>query len=762
MKKVFNKTFAAIMLAIVMVLALFSGLFFVGHGEVASAEGEEVNVKIEADTKTFSKGTKFNVTITINTTISNAIFSSLTLNFGPVNSAKNGFDEDKCKMLTFVPYKDNALFGRSDNFKNKYFSANSSAVVDESNNESELTYAKDGLVSISIAFDGQTRLACTEKVTLTFGISIGSDVPDGTQFELGVLEENAVNFYEYCPVDGDIATDTMGKGVKVATTNSAFNLTPLTFTVKEPSSVNSLSGIRVGQGETSADLTSLDTTSTNLSATVKDMNSPIAIYPELPTNAGNATIKVKATNDASDAGTAVNAKEVSKFTIPADGKLSIIVTAENGDTKEYVLTVKIVDAVLTALTAKSDTKVTGTNEGVQGTFDSKTLKYTVFVPSDATKVSITATVSTGNSAKNTVQLSTTGSCTAPASGVSGTAFDVTGVANNDKLTIKAEAYDGSINSYKNYEIEFKIKDVDTAIDLTVVGNTTKKTFTNNATKATDKKVDYYYIVAGETNAASEVTITFPTTASKVTLDSQVYTASKILTAGEHTVVVTAEAGNTKEYKFILKAYTALQLKSGVVADFMLEEISGSSVYRRTYKEKSLVHGKDDLDFDRFVIGQIGPKTTVNTFITNFETAVANSIKLYKADGTLVYNLGSPADGVTADDFNNTDMGIGTGWKLEYIVDNDVEETVYLSVLGDIDGNGYVNAFDISFLSSVIRGISTDVQKITGSLELRLAAYVSNNVSYSNNKPDIKANEIALISRYIKGNLTLSDLYYNAT
>lgn len=738
MKKVFNKTFAAIMLAIVMVLALFSGLFFAGHGEVAHADGEDVVIKLEADTKSFSKGTKFDLTVKIESTLSTSVFKAISVKIGVLNG--DSYDATKCAQLTLGAPTNEIKAGMSA----KYPINRSLSLMQFKDTSTFYTanYDSNGLVMLSVAdAKGTSTVRCDSGIEFKFSVTIADTVADGTDFTIGILAAN-VNKFSY-------KTDGSSDMTIIDTTNSsAFAVQPLTFTVKEPSSVNSLSSIRVGQGQTSADLTPLDTDSTSLSITVKDMNSPISIYPELPPNAGNATIKVKATNDDSDTGTAVNAKEVSKFTIPSDGKLSIIVTAENGDTKEYVLTVKIVDAVLTALTAKSDTKVTGAKEGVQETFSSKTLEYNVFVPSDATKVSITATVSTGNNAKNTVQLSTTGSCTAPASGVSGTAFDVTGIAEGDKLTIKAEAYDGSINSYKNYVITFKIKDVDTAIDLTVVGNKTGKTFTNNATKATDKKVDYYYIVAGETNAASDVTITFPTKATKVTLDSQVYTATKTLTAGEHTVVVTAEAGNTKTYTFILKAYTALQLKSGVTAAFMKEHIDGANVYRKTYKQLNWEHGKDDLDLTRFVIGQIGDYTSVNTFLSNFESSLHNSLKLYKADGELIYDKGAAAGSFTTSDLDDTDKGVGTSWKLEYIVDNDVEETIYLSVLGDIDGDGKAEAADIAALGDVILGVSSAVQSYNENVQVRLASYISNNTAYDNGVI-IDATEIPFIGEHIK-------------
>ncbi|MGN1060535.1 MAG: hypothetical protein ACI4QN_02265 [Candidatus Coproplasma sp.] len=760
MKKVFNKTFAAIMLAIVMVLALFSGLFFVGHGEVAQADGGAMDIKFETDNKVFSKGKKFDVTVTLTPNIVNCNFSGLSLRVGALNPDKSGYDATMCSQLTIsspiIPLVDKPdIYGDwsdlcpiniNEDLALAGFDSSSSTWYNGSS-------AGNALLSVSSTTDS-VPYSSDNTIQFKFAITIGSSVTDNTTFTFGISETNNNQI-------GYTNASTNAKQYYTADNTSDISVEPLTFTVREPKTDNNLSTIKAGQGKTDSELQDVTITdgSTDLEITIKDPTEPFYILPTA-SDAEGATITVK-TSD-TDTGTEVNSGEKIEIDIPTDGKISIIVTAEDGTSKTYTLNVTLVGATLSALTATSDTKVTGATEGVQETFDSQTLSYTVIVPSDATKMSITATVSADNIANNyaktSLTLSKTGSCTVPSTATSGTAFDVTGIADGDTVTVMTLADNGDgTRSNTSYVIKFEIKSVDTAITLTVVGKTTSKTFTNNAEKATEKAVDYYYIISGETNAASTVTVAFPTTAS-VTLNDVTYMASKDLTAGTHTIVVTAEAGNTKTYTFILKAYTPLQLKSGVIAEFMCEEITSTNAYGWSYTDKGLEHGKDDLDFDRYVIGHIKEKTSVNQFLANFETDVANSLKLYNTDGTLIYNMGSPADGYSESDLNLTNKGVGTSWKLEYIVDGDVEETVYLSVFGDLNGDGMINTRDITEIGKIINGASATIANFDASKEVRLAAYLTGINAMFDGRPEINALDISALVEHIQGINNIASFY----
>lgn len=741
MKKVFNKTFAIVAIAFAMVLAIFGGIFFTGHNEVASADGKDVTVKLSADTKTFTQGTTFELTVSLNSNIQNAIFDSITLNVGVVNASKDGFDAAKSANLTFTPNSSRVVFKKSTNISNTSNFKDQSTI-------NNADYDNKGNALISIANFAGIELACTEEITFKIKVTIAADVVDDTQFELGVLQQGVRNGYTYLP-NGTTQSENV-----YASDSSKFEVQTLKFTVRKPKSDKNLSALEVGQGDDMQEITGKNfATDSDIDVTLTDPTAQVTIKPTVPSDSG-ATIYVKKPGDSGD-GTEITSGSSESFDIPADGKLTIVVKAEDGTKKEYNLTLKVVGATLTKLTVKSDTKTAGVTEGVKEVFDSKTKSYTVLIPSDATKATINATVSTGHSEKTTLALATLGTGTVASSTVaSGTDFDMTGIVTGDKLTITASADDSNGHtSTTEYTLTFKVVSVDTAITLTITGQTSHKTFTSDADKAKENTVDYYYIITGETNAASTAVITFPATATEKKLNGTEYTSSVNLTAGTHTITVKAEAGNTKTYNFILKAYTAIKLKTGITADFIFEEEVSGGKYRRTYAEKGKVHGVDDLDFDRLVIGQIETQTTVTDFLKNFDTTIANAIKLYKADDTLVYDKGAAQNGFN---LNDSDSGVGTGWKLEYIVDGAVEETIYLSVLGDMDGDGYANAIDVACMGNVIKNVASYMTTFNEKTEIRLAGYVNNTTG------EIQAADIATVGRHIRGVENVSSMFYKAS
>ncbi len=126
--------------------------------------------------------------------------------------------------------------------------------------------------------------------------------------------------------------------------------------------------------------------------------------------------------------------------------------------------------------------------------------------------------------------------------------------------------------------------------------------------------------------------------------------------------------------------------------------------RTAYETKGLVHGENDSNVNikegkaTYVLGNIKPNTAVNTFINNlvFDTA---QINLYNSQGKLIYTNGgaNEAEGITEDMLNSRlELAVGTGWYIEYNVGGNVE-TIYLSVLGDINGDGRISASDCAYI-----------------------------------------------------------------
>jgi len=747
MKKVVNKTVLTVILVLSMLVALCCGLFTFGQNRVAEAAGKDLTVKIEAlddsgnPVKSFAKGSTFTLKVTVTPNVADNLFDSLTLRLGVLTDDKSVVDTTKCGYFTFTGNSENFPFKKSDNIKKTAVMKDQSSIVSSDN------FSTHGFLVISLARTSKSTVKSTEEVTLEIAAKVNDDVPDSTEISIGVLqvEDSQFTYRKDNTADSEYI---------YATDATKFECTSLDFTVKEPSNVCTLASIKAGQDDNEANLDEI----TDLDApqiTVYDITKPISIYPTL-TDA-NAKIELLETGAAAGSGTAAESGKVTKFDIPDDGKIRILVTAENGtDTKEYVLTVNAIGAKLTALTANTDSKITGIDSGLKEEFDSATFAYTVIVPSDSTKVTLKATLSSGHGADSAVYLKSTGSCSVPTSANSAADFDVTGIKNADTLTITARALDGTTPYDKDYVITFNVVDVDTDITLSVVGSTTKKTFANDEDKAKAASVDYYYVVAGETNASSTVTITYPSTAQEIKLDGTAYTAAKTLTAGDHTVTVKAEAGNTKDYKFTLKNYMAIKLKDGVTADFLQlkTETSGATTkhFRVSYKQLKWKHGVDDLTLDKFVIGNIKDYTPVNDFLSNFDVAM-NTIKLYKADGTLIYDCGNAVNDYTTADLADQAKPVGTGWKLEYVVDGNVEETIYLSVLGDLDGDGVANSFDMNVIIGFVKLQNDSIEKLK-TVEIMLAGLIQNKGQ------DPNAADIGTLGLHIQNTRALSTSFDN--
>ncbi len=143
--------------------------------------------------------------------------------------------------------------------------------------------------------------------------------------------------------------------------------------------------------------------------------------------------------------------------------------------------------------------------------------------------------------------------------------------------------------------------------------------------------------------------------------------------------------------------------------------------RKTYKEGNLTHGINDsaVNGGKAIIGNIAPNTSVKVFIENlgFDT---NNIQLF-AGNKLVYDK---TNGYVLTD-NNYDNGrelaVGTGWYINYTAVNGEVETIYLSVLGDLTGDGKVNSADVNYLRQIVNNNSFE----NLSAEQKLSALIVN-------------------------------------
>ena len=150
-------------------------------------------------------------------------------------------------------------------------------------------------------------------------------------------------------------------------------------------------------------------------------------------------------------------------------------------------------------------------------------------------------------------------------------------------------------------------------------------------------------------------------------------------------------------------------------------------FRKGYKENKLIHKVNDSEKTTidsgniYIIGNIKVNTTLNSFISNIRND-SKLLKVYGAKGELIYD-GISCNGLIAESVEN--YFVGTGFKLElydsstYTVPSD---TIYLSVLGDINGDGRINASDVSYLRQVAND-STLLESMP--LERQLACMINN-------------------------------------
>ena len=154
-------------------------------------------------------------------------------------------------------------------------------------------------------------------------------------------------------------------------------------------------------------------------------------------------------------------------------------------------------------------------------------------------------------------------------------------------------------------------------------------------------------------------------------------------------------------------------------------------YRKNYKDNNLTHAVNDFEKSKLVndgkliIGKIESGTLINDFVSNINFD-SSKLKIYNANGECVFDKGNL--------IGSSGAKVGTGWKLEtYATSGALIETFYLSVLGDLTGDGNVNTLDITFMRRIAKGyVDFDSLKV----EFKLAALITNKGGVINADADI--------------------------
>jgi hypothetical protein len=638
--------------------------------------------------------------------------------------------------------------------------------------------------------------------------SIVTDHPEITSMVLGFapLGSNVISTVDRTGTDQDVQADKASDGtlavtnlnISLRSANDEANVDDIVVDPGEDEEGNPLPPITVDPNDPASSVLMLPDKPEKI-VHVQDIN--------FPADSTGATVKVGTTDVAGNAPAEADLTPSgsSDINIPVTDDKHVVylqVTPENGNTaniKEYYVTVYFSYARLNELSVKSDSAAIGTDRELIENYTVDTLAYTVKYPSDATKAVIGATLVEGyNTATDIV--ATGAGCAAPATLTNGGSIEVTEITDGATVTLKllSMAYgvagiDDNSQAYKEYVITFEAVSTEAEISLAVksVADATKS-YENDAAKATENGVDgYYTITESPAQATVEVIATSAGSAADYTIvkigedgsETEVYDSKNPpatpVNYGEGTYVVkaVAEAGNTVEYKFILAKLGVLKLIDGSSYQFMIIEknkINDDDVqkFRRTYAELNWQHGVDDIDvtrfykvgwdetedaatvstaeFNRIVLGQIvatkdEAKTTVTEVLAQIEPAQHEMLHFYNADGELVYENGNYTSAVTIED----DKQVATGWRVEFGAGDDAD-VVYLSVLGDVDGDSYVNTGDSSLVNGYF--VNPSSMAMFANAEVLMAAMIMND-GY------IDTGDSSIINSIFIGAASTSDYFY---
>ncbi len=210
--------------------------------------------------------------------------------------------------------------------------------------------------------------------------------------------------------------------------------------------------------------------------------------------------------------------------------------------------------------------------------------------------------------------------------------------------------------------------------------------------------------------------------------TMVITDNKNTNVGEYTAKVTPNSNHkwsdntTTAIEFKYRIFLpGVVVKDGVKYDYQyidsnnIRQSYGNSYMHKLNDEKlNIVNG-----VSKYVLGNIPVNTSIEVFLNNLQSD-RNLIKIYakESDITPIY------DGLlgTRSDLSQT---LATGFKVELYESSEdatLLDTIYLSVLGDINGDGMINASDVSYLRQVAND-STLLESM--SLERQLACMINN-------------------------------------
>ena len=167
---------------------------------------------------------------------------------------------------------------------------------------------------------------------------------------------------------------------------------------------------------------------------------------------------------------------------------------------------------------------------------------------------------------------------------------------------------------------------------------------------------------------------------------------------------------------------------------MLLDLSIDSVTGKTYRVGSEITTASLVN--NAIIGNIAPQTKASEFKTKLASQLGvdiSTISIYQANGAVV---------------NDSDY-IGTGYYINY--NGNTANKIYLSVLGDLTGDGVVNTADITYLNRIVNGnVVLNTNDIKDKLTI-LSASIQN-------KGNITTADSETLLNYIGGNADMTKYF----
>lgn len=738
MKSIFkNKILAIIMAVVIGITGIVSGLVISANSSYAATRPEMSDLTFTTDVgdKPILKGSNFKLIMTFSTKRTDTYWSSIDISVGPLNADKTDFDVDLAKKLDIAThYDDNeeADLWNIDYGDLRVIGWNTAGNGNHLHKDASAD--QHGCARISMAYDRGATYASEKNVVITLEFTTSADIA-ADSLTFGVVKQgnitvtNGVSFGA-SQKPSDAPTET-GNYDGILTTNE---VTVNLIKEEDDTFLKTLS-----MGPDATNLTNIDLDNEPYGYTINQAMDNLVVKPETEVDSATAQVGISDGTAGYKPSGALAADGTITFPRPNhNDKVVVLVTSQSGKEALYEVTITISYVRLEALTVTAgDGTTTGsTSLGLQETFDKDTFNYTVNVPEDETSgatAKVTPTVISGYDASTTIGLAGT-NCTVDASVTSATEFTVSGIKKDAPATVTMTTTAADGTTTQDYVLTFATLSTDASITA-IQAVAAVKTYDNDSTKAAEKSVDYYFYLDQESVFEAAFLITVADGASVTITDeannSTVYADNKDkkYPLGTYTVTVAAAAGNTQDYTVILAAPELIELTEDSDLLFLFEERrEDNTKFRRAYIEFGYVHGVDDKDWTcHIVLGNVGVKTTINGFLANIKPTLHPFLKLYNNQNELFYDRGNPGADYPEGDFDNTLKTVGTGWRLELCSGENVVDTVYISVLGDLSGDGVLSGNDTGSIAQFIKGNIT-----FDGIEYYLAAYLANSGALSAN------------------------------